>query len=83
MAQLNSEEDFILIPNYQSPLRAIIPIKIKRKVVREIMTAKGNPDAIYALALKHRMSLQAVGHLTWQTEKYINEAPAVSPNYKV
>lgn len=83
MSRVNSEEDYILIPNVQSTIKAIIPVKLKRKVAREILTAKGNPDAIYALALKHKMSLQTVGQLTWQSEKTINETPAVSATYKV
>ncbi|MBN6712586.1 hypothetical protein [Pseudomonas capsici] len=83
MSHIVSEEDYILIPNIQSTIKAIIPVKLKRKVAREILTAKGDPDAIYALALKHRMSLQAVGQLTWETEKTINKTPAVSADYKV
>jgi hypothetical protein len=75
---MRSDTDTIYIPNINPTTGYLIPTVINRGVAKQLIAAKGNSKAIYALSLLHRISLQAAGHLSRCRLKEIENATAVT-----
>lgn len=78
---MNTDDDWINVPSINNSKLWLIPTRVKRGVAKEMIAAKGNNKAIYALSLKHRMSLQACGYLSRTELKYIDDAETIPHAY--
>ncbi|AYL15925.1 hypothetical protein D9N00_16350 [Pseudomonas syringae pv. actinidiae] len=61
---MNSDDDYINIPDLEYRTKRLIPITIKRRLAKQLIAAKGNTKAIYALSLQYRLSSQAAGYIS-------------------
>lgn len=56
------DNDIIRIPDLRSDV--IHSIVIQRGLARNIISKHGNPKALYDIAVKERLNLQAVGYIS-------------------
>lgn len=70
---MNSDDDYINIPDVEYRTKYLIPVSIRRGVAKELIASKGNTKAIYALSLKHRVSLQTAGYVSRLDLKHIEQ----------
>ncbi|KPY00696.1 hypothetical protein ALO63_102619 [Pseudomonas amygdali pv. mori] len=61
---MNSDDDYINIPDLEYRTKRLIPITIKRELAKQLIAAKGNTKAIYAPSLQYRLSSQAAGYIS-------------------
>ncbi|RMS87171.1 hypothetical protein ALP59_102615 [Pseudomonas savastanoi] len=61
---MNSDDDYINTPDLEYRTKRLIPITIKRGLAKQLIAAKGNTKAIYALSLQYRLSSQAAGYIS-------------------
>ncbi|AVB20512.1 hypothetical protein GE543_17190 [Pseudomonas sp. SZ57] len=61
---MNSDDDYINIPDLEYRTKHLIPTTIKRGLAKELIAAKGNTKAISALSLQYRLSSQAAGYIS-------------------
>lgn len=61
---MTSDEDFILVPNLTPNTRILKPIAIKRGLAKQLIAAHGNSQAIHALSLKYKVTIQTAGYIS-------------------
>lgn len=70
-----SDSDTIRIPSFTS--FAISNIVISRGLAKEIINKRNDHQALYAISLNNRITLQAVGYISRCRLEGIEEAPAI------
>lgn len=71
---MNSDDDYIHIPDVEYNRRGLIPTIINRGLAKQLVAAKGNTKAIYALSLKYQLSSQGAGYISNLSIEYIDQA---------